>query len=117
MNSVAGTSPKETNVGPIERVASAAVGGALMYAGLEEVLNGLYGRGLLQHSSRRHNRGVGLRWRRINGTEERVPEHTQKGELDAAFLATHHFSLEDSPESYDMFKHKRDGIIRAVFTV
>jgi threonine dehydrogenase-like Zn-dependent dehydrogenase len=39
-----------------------------------------------------------------------------EGQLDPSFLATHHFSLEDAPRGYDMFKHKQDGIVRAVFT-
>ena len=32
-----------------------------------------------------------------------------------AALATHRFSLEDSPKGYHMFKHKEDGCVRAVF--
>ena len=39
----------------------------------------------------------------------------QKGELNPACLATHRFSLEDGPRGYDMFNHKMDGCVRAVF--
>jgi threonine dehydrogenase-like Zn-dependent dehydrogenase len=42
-------------------------------------------------------------------------EHVQRGELNTAFLATHHFPLEDAPRAYAMFKHKEDGMMRAVF--
>lgn len=45
----------------------------------------------------------------------RLLEHASKGELDASFLATHTFTLEDAALGYDMFKHKQDGILRAVF--
>ena len=41
--------------------------------------------------------------------------HAAKGELETAYLATHRFSLEDAPRGYDMFKHKTDGCVRAVF--
>ena len=45
----------------------------------------------------------------------RLLEHAQRGELTPAALATHRFSLEDSPTGYHMFKHKEDGCVRAVF--
>jgi threonine dehydrogenase-like Zn-dependent dehydrogenase len=45
----------------------------------------------------------------------RLLEHAQRGELTPAALATHRFSLEDSPKGYHMFKHKEDGCLRAVF--
>jgi threonine dehydrogenase-like Zn-dependent dehydrogenase len=46
----------------------------------------------------------------------RLLEHTQRGELDAAFLATHRVSLEEAPRGYEMFKNKEDGCLRVVFT-
>lgn len=45
----------------------------------------------------------------------RLLEHAAKGELDPSHLATHRFSLEDAPRGYEMFKHKEDGCVRAVF--
>ncbi len=63
------------------------------------------------------NKGLTVRTAQQHG-QKYVPkllEHTVKGELDSSFLATHHFSLEDSPKGYDMFKHKEDNILRAVF--
>ncbi len=63
------------------------------------------------------NKGLTVRTAQQHGQKyvPRLLEHTVKGELDASFLATHRFSLEDSPKGYDMFKHKQDGILRAVF--
>ena len=63
------------------------------------------------------NKGLTVRTAQQHGQKyvPRLLEHTAKGELDASFLATHRFSLEDSPKGYDMFKHKEDNILRAVF--
>jgi len=46
---------------------------------------------------------------------ERIFEHIQAGELDPPYLMTHTASLEDSPQGYDMFKHKTDDCLRVVF--
>ncbi len=46
----------------------------------------------------------------------RLLEYAQRGQLDASSLATHRFPLEDGARAYDMFKHKQDGRLRAVFT-
>lgn len=42
-------------------------------------------------------------------------ELTARGQLDASFLATHHYSLEDSPRGYDIFKNKEESCLRVVF--
>lgn len=39
----------------------------------------------------------------------------ERGELDASYLATHRFMLEEAPREYEMFKTKEDGCVRAVF--
>ncbi|GHO48289.1 hypothetical protein KSX_64520 [Ktedonospora formicarum] len=64
------------------------------------------------------NKGLTVRTAQQHGQKyvPRLLEHVTRGELDPSFLATHRFSLEDSPLGYDMFKHKKDGCIRAVFT-
>lgn len=36
-------------------------------------------------------------------------------EITAAHLATHVMPLDQGPEGYDLFKHKKDGCVRAVF--
>jgi threonine dehydrogenase-like Zn-dependent dehydrogenase len=63
------------------------------------------------------NKGVTVKTAQQHGQKyvNRLLEHARKGELDTSFLATHTFSLEDAPKGYDMFKHKQDGILRAVF--
>jgi threonine dehydrogenase-like Zn-dependent dehydrogenase len=64
------------------------------------------------------NKGLTVRSAQQHGQKymPRLLEHVVKSELDPSFLATHRFSLEDSPRGYDMFKHKKDGCVRAVFT-
>ena len=62
------------------------------------------------------NKGLTVRSAQQHG-QKYVPhllDLTAQGKLDASFLATHSFSLEDAPRGYDMFKHKTDGCVRAV---
>lgn len=63
------------------------------------------------------NKGLTVRTAQQHGQKyvRRLLEHVAKGELDPSILATHRFSLEDAPRGYDMFKHKTDGCVRAVF--
>ena len=63
------------------------------------------------------NKGLTVRTAQQHGQKDmdRLLEHASKGELDTSFLATHTFPLEDAALGYDMFKHKQDGILRAVF--
>ena len=63
------------------------------------------------------NKGMTVRSAQQHGQAymDRLLAHAQKGELNPAYLATHRFSLEDAPRGYDMFKHKTDGCVRAVF--
>jgi threonine dehydrogenase-like Zn-dependent dehydrogenase len=63
------------------------------------------------------NKGVTVRTAQQHG-QKYVPkllEMLQSGQLDTTCLATHHFSLEESPRGYAMFKQKEDRIMRAVF--
>jgi threonine dehydrogenase-like Zn-dependent dehydrogenase len=64
------------------------------------------------------NKGLTVRSAQQHGQKymSRLLQHVAKGDLDPSFLATHRLSLEDSPRGYDMFKHKKDGCVRAVFT-
>lgn len=64
------------------------------------------------------NKGLTVRTAQQHGQKyvPRLLKHVQKGELDPSFLATHHFSLDDAPRGYEMFKQKQDGCVRAVFT-
>ncbi|MFC6824029.1 zinc-dependent alcohol dehydrogenase [Halopelagius fulvigenes] len=64
------------------------------------------------------NKGLTVRTAQQHG-QRYVPElleHVEEGEMDPSYLATHEFSLEDSPRGYEMFKEKEDGCIRPVFT-
>jgi threonine dehydrogenase-like Zn-dependent dehydrogenase len=63
------------------------------------------------------NKGITLRTAQQHGQAymPRLLDHAAKGELNPAFLATHRFSLEEAPRGYEMFKHKEDGCVRAVF--
>ncbi|HEX8463533.1 MAG TPA: zinc-dependent alcohol dehydrogenase [Abditibacterium sp.] len=63
------------------------------------------------------NKGLTMRAAQQHGQRyvPRLLEHAVKGELDAAYLATHKFSLEDAPRGYEMFRSKEDGCVRAVF--
>ena len=64
------------------------------------------------------NKGLTMRTAQQHGQAyvPRLLEHAARGELDPSYLATHRFPLEDAPKGYDMFKHKTDGCVRAVFT-
>ena len=64
------------------------------------------------------NKGLTVRSAQQHGQKYLPPllEHVSRGELDPAFLVTHRFSLEDSPQGYDLFKQKKDGCVRVVFT-
>jgi threonine dehydrogenase-like Zn-dependent dehydrogenase len=63
------------------------------------------------------NKGITLRTSQQPG-QRYMPamiERVRAGDLDPSFLLTHRMSLEDAPRGYDMFKHKRDGCLRAAF--
>ncbi len=63
------------------------------------------------------NKGLTIRTAQQHGQKyvPRLLEHVARGELDPSFMATHTMSLEDAPRGYEMFKHKQDGCVRAVF--
>ena len=63
------------------------------------------------------NKGLTVKTAQQHG-QRYVPElldHVAEGRMDPSYLATHEFSLEDSPRGYQMFKHKEDGCVRSVF--
>jgi threonine dehydrogenase-like Zn-dependent dehydrogenase len=63
------------------------------------------------------NKGLTVRTAQQHGQKyvPRLIEHTQRGELDLSFLATHRFTIDDGPRGYDMFKNKAEGCLRVVF--
>jgi threonine dehydrogenase-like Zn-dependent dehydrogenase len=63
------------------------------------------------------NKGLTVRTAQQHGQRymPQLLEYVADGRLDPSYLATHHFSLEDSPRGYAMFKNKEQGCVRAVF--
>ncbi|MBV9470159.1 MAG: glutathione-dependent formaldehyde dehydrogenase [Abitibacteriaceae bacterium] len=41
-------------------------------------------------------------------------EHIEKGDIDPSFIITHRLHLEDAPQAYETFKHKRDNCLKVV---
>jgi threonine dehydrogenase-like Zn-dependent dehydrogenase len=41
-------------------------------------------------------------------------ERIQNGEIDPSFVISHHLSLEDAPQGYEMFKHPQDNCTKVV---
>ena len=41
-------------------------------------------------------------------------ESIQEGEIDASFPITHRLDLEEAPQAYETFKHKRNGCVKVV---
>jgi threonine dehydrogenase-like Zn-dependent dehydrogenase len=63
------------------------------------------------------NKGLTIRSAQQHG-QAYMPDllrHAASGELKTAALATHTMPLEDAVQGYDLFKHKTDGCVRAVF--
>jgi threonine dehydrogenase-like Zn-dependent dehydrogenase len=63
------------------------------------------------------NKGLTVRGAQQHG-QRYIPmllDRIAKGELSKSHLVTHELSLEDGAKGYDLFKHKRDGCVRAVF--
>jgi threonine dehydrogenase-like Zn-dependent dehydrogenase len=63
------------------------------------------------------NKGLTLKSAQQHGQRyvPRLLAHAERGELDPSFLATHRMPLEEAPHGYEIFKHKRDNCVRAVF--
>jgi threonine dehydrogenase-like Zn-dependent dehydrogenase len=64
------------------------------------------------------NKGLTIRSAQQHGQHymPRLLEWAAGGELDPSFLVTHRMTLEDGAKGYDLFKHKKDGCVRVVFT-
>ena len=41
-------------------------------------------------------------------------DRIERGEIDPSFVVSHHMPLEQAPEGYDMFMHKRDDVMKIV---
>src|SRR3954452_1018955 len=64
------------------------------------------------------NKGLTVRGAQQHGQHymPRLLEWAANGELDPSFLVTHRLTLEDGAKGYDLFKNKKDGCVRVVFT-
>jgi threonine dehydrogenase-like Zn-dependent dehydrogenase len=63
------------------------------------------------------NKGLTVRGAQQHG-QRYIPmllDRIAKGELSTSHLVTHELPLEDGAKGYDLFKHKKDGCVRAVF--
>ncbi|MEN5366134.1 zinc-dependent alcohol dehydrogenase [Stenotrophomonas sp. TWI273] len=63
------------------------------------------------------NMGITVRTAQQHGQRylPRLLALAQQGSLLPRFMATHRMPLEDAVRGYDLFKHKKDGCVRAVF--
>jgi len=64
------------------------------------------------------NKGLTLRGAQMHG-QRYIPmllERMARGELVTDHLATHTMTLDEGQHGYDIFKEKRDGCVRTVFT-
>ncbi len=63
------------------------------------------------------NKGLTVRTAQQHGQRyvNRLLELARDGKLKSSSLVTHRLPLEEAVTGYDLFKHKRDGCIRAVF--
>ena len=41
-------------------------------------------------------------------------KHIQNGDIDPSFVITHRISIDDAPQAYETFKHKKDNCIKVV---
>jgi threonine dehydrogenase-like Zn-dependent dehydrogenase len=63
------------------------------------------------------NKGLTIRTAQQHGQRymPQLLQYVADGRLDPSYLATHRFSLEESPRGYAMFKNKEQGCVRSVF--
>ena len=64
------------------------------------------------------NKSLTIRASQQNGHQymPMLLERIASGDISTDHLATHTMPLEDAPRGYELFKHKQDGCVRAVFT-
>jgi threonine dehydrogenase-like Zn-dependent dehydrogenase len=60
------------------------------------------------------NRGLTLRTAQCHVQRYMKPllGRIERGEIDPSFVVTHHMNLDQTPEGYDMFMHKRDDVMK-----
>jgi threonine dehydrogenase-like Zn-dependent dehydrogenase len=62
------------------------------------------------------NKGLTLRMGQMHAQRylDRLIAHVERGEVDPAFVATHRMPLDEAPQAFELFKHKRDNCLRVV---
>lgn len=62
------------------------------------------------------NKGLTLRMAQVHVHKYMRPllERIQRGEVDPSSIVTHSMNLEDAPQGYEIFKHKKDNCIKVV---
>lgn len=64
------------------------------------------------------NKALTLRMGQQHGQRyvPRLLDLVSSGKLDPSYLITHKLPLEDAPRAYELFKHRKESCVRAVFT-
>ena len=52
----------------------------------------------------------------VNNYLDNLSKRILEGQIDPSFIITHRIGLEQGPEAYETFKHKKDGCIKVVIT-
>ncbi len=62
------------------------------------------------------NKGLTLRMGQTHVQRYMRPllERIERGEIDPSFIVTHHFTLDEAPLGYEVFKHKEDRCLKVV---
>ena len=62
------------------------------------------------------NRGITIRTGQchVHRYMKRLLERIERGDIDPSFVVSHHMKLDEAPEAYDMFMHKRDEVMKIV---
>ena len=64
------------------------------------------------------NKGLTLRMGQMHAQRylDRLIAHVERGEVDPSFVATHRMPLDEAPQAFELFKHKKDNCLRVVLT-
>jgi threonine dehydrogenase-like Zn-dependent dehydrogenase len=62
------------------------------------------------------NRGLTIRTGQchVHRYQHKLLAKIESGELDPSFVASHEMNLDEAPQGYDMFMHKRDEVMKII---
>ena len=96
-------------LGPQHAAEAVRIGGRLVLVGIPEGDQFTLGASLVRR------KGLTIKMsRRMGHVYSRAIEMVQRGQVDLAALMTHRFSLENTPEAFEMQADYRDGVIKSV---